>query len=72
MVASTLVEVDEFAARFKNEFSLIACLSSLANSGVWYIDSGTSSHMTRVREYVSSLQEEEMDLVIEVGKNAKC
>jgi hypothetical protein len=28
--------------------------------------------MTRVREYFSSVQEEEMDLVIEMGNNAKC
>jgi hypothetical protein len=28
--------------------------------------------MTGVREYFSSLQEEEMDLVIEMGNNAKC
>jgi transposase InsO family protein len=58
-------------ARFENEFSLIACLSSSTNSGVWYIDSGASSHMTGVRDYFSSLKEE-MDLVIEMGNNAKC
>jgi hypothetical protein len=73
MAASTSTEVDEFAARFENEFSLIACLSSSASSGgVWYIDSGASSHMTGVRDYFSSLKEEEMDLVIEMGNNAKC
>jgi hypothetical protein len=38
---------------------------------MWYIDSCASSHMTGVREYFSILQEE-MDLVIEMGNNAKC
>jgi hypothetical protein len=69
MVASTSAEVDEFAARFVDEFSLIACF---CGSAIWYVDSGFSSHMTGVREYFSSLQEEEMDLVIEMGNNAKC
>jgi hypothetical protein len=72
MAASASTEVDEFAARFESEFSLIACLSSSASSGVWYIDSGASSHMTGVQDYFSSLKEEEMDLVIEMGNNAKC
>jgi hypothetical protein len=72
MAASTSTEVDEFVARFENGFSIIACLSSSANSGVWYIESGVSSHMIGVRAYFSNLQEEEMDLVIEMGNNAKC
>jgi hypothetical protein len=37
MAASASTEVDEFAARFENEFSLIACLSSSASS----VESGT-------------------------------
>jgi hypothetical protein len=37
-------------ARFENAFSLIACLSSPTTSGMWYIDSASSSHMTRVQE----------------------
>jgi hypothetical protein len=72
MATSTSVEVDEFAARFESEFSFIACLSSSTSSGVWYIDSGVSSHMTGVRDYFSSLEEEEMNLYIEMGNNAKC
>jgi hypothetical protein len=69
MATSASAKVDEFAARFEDEFSLISCLSS---STVWYVDGGASSHMTRVREYFSSLQEEEMDLVIEMDNNTKC
>jgi hypothetical protein len=71
MAASTLAEVDEFAARFENEFSLVACLSSSTSSCIWYINSGSSSHMTGVLDYFSSLKEE-MDLVIEMGNNVKC
>jgi hypothetical protein len=72
MATSASTKVDEFAARFENEFSLITCLSSSTSNGVWYIDNGASSHMTRVWDYFSSLKEEEMDLVIEMGNNAKC
>jgi hypothetical protein len=61
---STSVEVDYFATRFENEFSLIPCLSSSASIGVWYIDSGASTHITRVCDYFPSLKEEEMDLYI--------
>jgi hypothetical protein len=64
--------VDDFATRFENEFSLIAFLSSSASIGVWYIDSCASSHMIGVHGYFSSLKEEEMDLYIEMGNNAKC
>jgi hypothetical protein len=55
MAALVSAEGDEFATRFKNEFSLIACLSSSTSSAVWYIDNGASSHMTGVWEYFSSL-----------------
>jgi hypothetical protein len=58
MEASASTEVDDFATRFENEFSLIASLSSLASNGVWYIDNGASSHMTRVRYYFSNMKEE--------------
>jgi hypothetical protein len=72
IAASASTEVEEFATRFENEFSSIACLSSSTSSIAWYVDSGASSHMTRVQEYFYSLQEEEMDLLIEMGNNAKC
>jgi hypothetical protein len=72
MAASNSAEVDDFAARFENDFSFIACLSSSASSGVWYIDNGASSHMNEVHDYFSILKEEEMDLYIEMGNNVKC
>jgi hypothetical protein len=74
MATSASAEVDEFAARFENEFSLIACLSGSTSTGVWYIDSGASSHMTGVgvSDIFSILKEEELDLYIEMGNDAKC
>jgi hypothetical protein len=72
MATSASTEVDEFATRFESEFSLIACLSSSTSSGIWYIDSGASSHMIGVRDYFSNLKEEEMYLVTKMGNNAKC
>jgi hypothetical protein len=71
MADSALAEVDDFAAKFENEFSLLACLSSSASVGVWYIDNGASSHMTGVHDYFSRLKEE-LDLYIEMGNNLKC
>ena len=38
----------------------LAYVSSTAPPDVWYIDSGASAHMTRVRECFSSYQEEQM------------
>ena len=52
------LDVSELSSRLEEDF---ACLSSLAFAGVWYIDSGASAHMTGVREYFSSYQEERMD-----------
>jgi hypothetical protein len=45
-------KVEEFTHRFEKEYSLTTCLSSRASSTcIWYIDSGVSRHMIRVREY---------------------
>jgi hypothetical protein len=39
-------------------------------SGTWYIDSGASCHMARVREYFSSLREYSANFNIVLGDNA--
>jgi len=39
----------------------VACLASSASSEVWYIDSGASWHMTRIRECFSNYREERMN-----------
>jgi hypothetical protein len=44
--------VEEFSHRFEKEYSLLVCLSSRATStGIWYIDSRASLHMTNVHGY---------------------
>ena len=51
-------DVEDFASTFEREFSLIACLSACSGSSRdWYIDSGASAHMTRVREVFSEIIE---------------
>jgi hypothetical protein len=49
-------DMDAFAARFEDEFSLLACLSTSMVTGTWYIGSGASCHITRVHEYLSNLK----------------
>lgn len=52
------LDVSKFSSRLEEDF---ACLSSSASASVWYIDNGASTHMTGVREYLTSYQEEHMD-----------
>jgi len=46
----TSTNIENISSRLDDEFAVIACLSSSTATGVWYIDSGASCHMTRVRE----------------------
>lgn len=62
-------DVSELYSRLEEEF---ACLASSVLADVWYIDSRASTHMTRVREYFSSYQEEQMDFQITMGNKMKC
>ena len=50
----------------------VACVSSSVLSEVWYIDSGASWHMTRIRECFLDYQEERMNFQITMGNKAKC
>jgi hypothetical protein len=63
--------MEAFVAKFEDEFSLIACLSSSMATGTWYIDSGTYFHMTRVRGYSSKLEESTSYVYITLGDDAK-
>jgi hypothetical protein len=52
--ASTMVE--DFSTNFDKEFSLVVCLSTrTTHSYTCYIDSGSSCHMTGVRENLTDL-----------------
>ena len=62
------VNMEEFASKFGREFSLIACMSScLGTSRVWYIDSGSSTHMFDVRECFFELKDRGVDVQVELG-----
>lgn len=50
----------------------LAFVSSTTPPGVWYIDNGASVHMTGVREFFLSYQEEQMNFQIPMGNKAKC
>eukprot|EP00253_Pinus_taeda_P023365 PITA_23365 len=41
--------------------------TSEAYSSIWYVDSGASRHMTRVREYFSELSEGDTDMEVVLG-----
>jgi hypothetical protein len=48
--------VEELSTKFDKEFSLVVCLSMrTTHSGMWYIDSDASHHMTGVREHLTDL-----------------
>lgn len=65
---SASANTEEFASKFDREFSLIACLSSCSGtSRVWYIDSGTSAHMSGLRECFSELTKRGVDVEVELG-----
>ena len=40
---------------------------SSAMGSVWYLDSGTSFHMTRDKEIFSDLEEKDLEMHIEMG-----
>ena len=62
-------DVSVLASKLEEEF---ACVSSTASYDVWYIDSGASTHMAGVRDYVSDYQEEQMNFKITMGNKSKC
>lgn len=54
---AALPDLDVFFAQFVKYFSLIACIASIINNSVWYIDSGASFHMTANKKNFSPLKE---------------
>jgi hypothetical protein len=61
VATTTSPEMDAFADKFDDEFSLVATLSSsnilakFEDSGAWFMDSGSSCHMTRMRSVFLSV-----------------
>ena len=58
---------EALASQFELDFSLIACMDSSALGLVWYLDSGTSFHMTGDKEIFSDLEEKDLKMNIEMG-----
>ena len=50
---------------------MITCLASTTGSGVWYVKSEASCHMTGQKRFFKSLQEGGLNLHIESGDNAQ-
>ena len=44
--------------------------TSRAPSSIWYVDSGASRHMTRVKEYFSKLSEGDTDMEVVLGDDS--
>jgi hypothetical protein len=71
--STTSTEMDAFAEKFEDEFSLVATLSSsnrlaeLEDSGAWFVDSGSSRHMTGMRSVFLSVSETGSDLHVKNG-----
>jgi hypothetical protein len=66
-------KIDEFAEKFEEEFSLVASLLSssrlaeLEDIGAWFVGSGSSFHMTRMRLVFLSVSETSSDLHVSSG-----
>ena len=52
-------------------FSLIASMDSSASGSVWYLDSGTSFHMTGDKDLFSDLEENDLKMHIEMGDDGR-
>jgi hypothetical protein len=65
--------MDAFAEKFDDEFSLVATLSSssrlveLEDSGAWFVDSGSSRHMTGMRSMFLSVSKKDSDCYVKSG-----
>ena len=62
---------EALASQFELDFSLIACMVSSALGLMWYLDSGTSFHMTRDKEFFSDLEERDLKMHIEMGNDGR-
>jgi hypothetical protein len=58
---------ESLVSQFELEFSLISCMASSALGSVWYLDSGTSFHVTGDKESFIDLEEKYLRMHIEMG-----
>lgn len=63
--------MDEFSTKLDTEFALVVTLAtSVTSYSVWFVDSGASCHLTRVREHYTSLREDDIDLEVVLADNS--
>ena len=62
---------EALASQFKLDFSLITCMVSSMVGCVWYLDSGASFHMTSEKNILSTLEEKDLQMRIEMGDDGK-
>ena len=62
----------ELASKFESDFSFVSCLSTNTTpNNAWYLDSVASRHMTEARELFNNFLEDDSDLHVELGNEAK-
>ena len=62
---------EKSTGKIDRELSFMSSQSASASTiGIWYIDSGASSHMTGIRQYFTDLTEIGLDLDIVLGDNS--
>ena len=64
-------EAASLASQFELDFTLFTCMvSSMMGSG-WFLDSGASFHMTSDKSLFSTLEEKDLQILIEMGNDEK-
>jgi hypothetical protein len=72
VAATAETQLSELACKFENDCAFVSCLSTNTTpKSAWYLDSGASRHMTEARELFNSFSEDDSDLHIELGNEAK-
>ena len=62
---------EDLVSQFELDLYLIACMASSALGSVWYLDSGTSFHMTGDKESFIDLEEKYLRMHIEMGDDGR-
>ena len=64
-------EDEALASQFEMDFTLIACMLSSMMGCVWYLDSGVSFHMTNDKSLLSTLEDKDLKMHIEMGDDER-
>eukprot|EP00253_Pinus_taeda_P033619 PITA_33619 len=64
-------EGEALASKFELDFTLIACMASSMMGCGWFLDNGASFHMTNDKSLFSTLEEKDLQILIEMGNEEK-